>query len=94
MKDGNYLVRRSVEVENPIILISINYRLGLFGFFTSKELKEEAKQNGEDGFSNQGLHDQRLALQWVCKRFSELNTALKICRLKIMSTILVEMATV
>lgn len=42
-----------------VIVVTINYRLGLFGFFAHPELAAE----GIAG--NQGLLDQRLALQWV-----------------------------
>ncbi|RDW83609.1 putative carboxylesterase [Aspergillus mulundensis] len=51
----------------PIVFVSINYRLGFLGFSSSAELAEEAAAHGEDGWANQGLHDQRLALQWVNK---------------------------
>ncbi|RHZ55824.1 putative carboxylesterase [Aspergillus thermomutatus] len=62
---GDFLVRHSVENKKPIVFVSINYRLGLLGFLSSSELSEEADRYGEVGWANQGLHDQRLALQWV-----------------------------
>lgn len=43
----------------------MNYRLGYYGFLSSEELKAEAKKMGEEYCSNQGLRDQRLALEWV-----------------------------
>ncbi|XP_043268660.1 juvenile hormone esterase-like isoform X2 [Venturia canescens] len=45
-------------IENDVILVTINYRLGVFGFL-----------NLEDGevSGNQGLKDQLLALEWVQK---------------------------
>ncbi|MTV36999.1 carboxylesterase/lipase family protein [Duganella radicis] len=39
------------------IVVTINYRLGIFGFFAHPELKEES--------GNQGLRDQIAALRWV-----------------------------
>ncbi|KAH8815519.1 carboxylesterase [Xylogone sp. PMI_703] len=63
--DGNYLVHRSVALGKPIIVVSMSYRLGYFGFLSSKELLDEAQSFGEAGFRNQGLYDQRLGLQWV-----------------------------
>jgi carboxylesterase type B len=60
-----FCVSRSIDLGRPLIVVSINYRLGYFGFIHSKELREEARANGEAGFSKFGLHDQRLALQWV-----------------------------
>lgn len=38
--------------------ITINYRVAFGGFANSKELLEE-------GSTNSGLHDQRLALEWI-----------------------------
>lgn len=56
----------SMERGKPIIYVAFNYRLGLFGFLSSIQLKEEAKAAGEKQYSNMGLLDQRLALHWVC----------------------------
>lgn len=50
----------SLTAQN-VLLVSINYRLGLFGFWKHKALRE----SGESVTSNFGLHDQRLALEWV-----------------------------
>lgn len=63
--DGNYIVQHSIHKGKPVILVSLNYRLGYYGFLSSKELKDEAARLGEIGFANLGLHDQRLGLQWV-----------------------------
>jgi hypothetical protein len=49
----------------PIIVASMNYRVGPYGFLTSKELQAEALKRGEKGYANLGFHDQRLGLQWV-----------------------------
>ena len=49
----------------PIVLVAINYRLNVFGSITSRELREEARVSGEAHVPNLGLHDQRLALQWI-----------------------------
>jgi carboxylesterase type B len=63
--DGNFLVKRSLEIGRPIIIVTINYRLNVFGFLSSRELIEEARGLGEKPISNQGLNDQRIALQWI-----------------------------
>ena len=43
-----------------VIVVSLNYRLGVFGFFAHSDLV------GEEGHAgNQGLQDQQMALQWV-----------------------------
>jgi para-nitrobenzyl esterase len=43
-------------------VVTINYRLGIFGFFAHPELKDES--------GNQGLRDQIAALQWVQKNIA------------------------
>jgi carboxylesterase type B len=45
--------------------VAINYRLNIFGFLSSRELIEEARSVGGEPISNQGLNDQRIALQWI-----------------------------
>ncbi|KAF1949059.1 alpha/beta-hydrolase [Byssothecium circinans] len=58
------LVRLSVEKGKPIIGVTINYRLGVTGFLTSKELRSAGYK------ANNGFHDQRTALQWIKKYIS------------------------
>ncbi|KAJ3158913.1 hypothetical protein HK101_001163 [Irineochytrium annulatum] len=58
------MVRRASSVGNDIILVTINYRLALFGFFGTEEMRE-------DGAAwNAGLLDQRIAFQWVKEHIS------------------------
>jgi carboxylesterase type B len=52
------LVNTSQQLHMPVIVASINYRLGVLGFLAGSELAAE-------GNVNLGLHDQRLALRWV-----------------------------
>ncbi|KIV82832.1 hypothetical protein PV11_04905 [Exophiala sideris] len=63
--DGNYIVQHSVSISKPIIVASLNYRVGPYGFLTSKEIKDDAQSRGENGYANLGFHDQRLGLQWI-----------------------------
>ncbi|GKT40877.1 lipase 5 [Colletotrichum spaethianum] len=60
--DGNtntsYVVRDSVENGTPIMAITINYRLGFFGFPGGHQVAAE-------GVTNLGLKDQRHALRWI-----------------------------
>ena len=51
-------VSASVEQGQPIIFITVNYRVGGFGFMPGSETKKE-------GSGNAGLLDQRLGLEWV-----------------------------
>jgi para-nitrobenzyl esterase len=45
-----------------IVLVTINYRLGVFGFFSHPELTKESPHHGS---GNYGLLDQIAALHWV-----------------------------
>lgn len=46
-----------------VLVVSINYRLGSFGFFAHPELSKENADNGK--LFNYGLMDQIAALEWV-----------------------------
>lgn len=48
-----------------IVIVSINYRVGIFGFFAHPELSRETGSSG-----NYGLMDQIAALQWVKKNIA------------------------
>jgi para-nitrobenzyl esterase len=47
-------------VQNGVIVVTINYRLGYLGFFAHPAIDAEGHLNG-----NYGLMDQQLALKWV-----------------------------
>ena len=51
-------------VKNGVIVVTIDYRLGTFGFFAPKVLIEEAKAKGEP-VGNYGTMDQIASLKWV-----------------------------
>ena len=48
--------------ERGVILVTINYRLGMLGFFSHPELTAE---NGYGGSGNQGIYDQLAAIKWI-----------------------------
>ncbi|KAI0481768.1 alpha/beta-hydrolase [Xylaria cf. heliscus] len=52
------IVQVSQEMGQPIIAVSMNYRLGQWGFLQTAQLLAE-------GSSNAGLLDQRLAFHWI-----------------------------
>ncbi|KAI1426132.1 putative lipase [Xylaria sp. FL1777] len=52
------IVIQSVANGLPVIVVAINYRVGVFGFAQSAALEAEGSENA-------GLRDQRLALEWV-----------------------------
>jgi len=47
---------------SPVVVVSLNYRLGAFGFLAGKELQQKFAGSGT---GNYGIQDQRLALKWV-----------------------------
>ena len=55
-QDGEFLARRGV------IVVSMNYRLGIFGFFAHPELTAESAHHTS---GNYGLLDQAAAIAWV-----------------------------
>lgn len=50
-----------------IVFVSINYRVGLFGFFSHPEL---TKESGNNASGNYGLMDQIAGLKWVQKNIA------------------------
>ncbi|KAF4574341.1 Carboxylic ester hydrolase [Pleurotus pulmonarius] len=63
MYDGGPIVERSIQLGEPVIYVSMNYRLNAFGFLASQEVKDA-------GLGNLGLQDQREALRWIQKYIS------------------------
>ena len=56
--DSSVILRQSVDNGEPVIFVSLNYRLGVFGWPLGKEA-------GEAGATNLGLRDVIKALEWV-----------------------------
>ncbi len=50
-----------------VMVVSFNYRMGVFGFFAHPDL---AKESGHDASGNYGLLDQVAALEWVKKNIA------------------------
>ncbi|TFK27826.1 alpha/beta-hydrolase [Coprinopsis marcescibilis] len=59
--DGNDLIRRS---GGNVIVVVIQYRLGLFGFLAGAQVKK-------NGVLNAGLLDQQFALKWVQRHITK-----------------------
>ncbi|MFY9938262.1 MAG: carboxylesterase family protein [Silvibacterium sp.] len=55
-QDGQFLAHRNV------VVVSMNYRLGIFGFFTHPELTAESPHHAS---GNYGLMDETAAIEWV-----------------------------
>jgi para-nitrobenzyl esterase len=60
-QDGQFLAHRGV------IVVSMNYRLGIFGFFAHPELTSESANHAS---GNYGLMDQAAAIAWVRRNIS------------------------
>jgi para-nitrobenzyl esterase len=56
------LYKDGTLVQHGVVLVTINYRLGLFGFFAHPELTRESSHHAS---GNYGLMDQIAALNWV-----------------------------
>jgi carboxylesterase type B len=65
--DGTNLVRAGIARNQPVVVVTCNYRVGPLGFLASEELSIFNKRHGEP-VGNYGLHDQRQALEW-CHKF-------------------------
>lgn len=50
--------------DRNIVFVSFNYRIGLYGFLASEDVKN-------DGDLNAGLLDQRKLFEWVQKHISQ-----------------------
>jgi para-nitrobenzyl esterase len=59
--DGEALAKKGV------VLVTINYRLGVFGFFSHPDLTKESEHHAS---GNYALMDQAAALQWVQKNIA------------------------
>jgi carboxylesterase type B len=62
--DASELISTSVAQGKDIIYVSVNYRLGGFGFLAGSEILK-------DGSANLGNLDQRLGLEWVADNIAE-----------------------
>ena len=60
-QDGGNLAKRGV------VVVSLNYRLNIFGFFSHPELTSESAQHASGDY---GLEDMAAALQWVKKNIA------------------------
>lgn len=60
---------RSLDRGTPIVAVSINYRLNIFGFAASSAIMQAQDRSGIQGV-NFGLHDQKVALTWISRNIA------------------------
>ncbi|KAF9100217.1 hypothetical protein BGX27_000458 [Mortierella sp. AM989] len=72
--NASNFVQHSIKLKQPVIVVVINYRVSVFGFFASKELEQDMEDyvaahpstsSYEQSVGNWGLMDQKLAFDWV-----------------------------
>ncbi|GJJ78758.1 hypothetical protein EMPS_11117 [Entomortierella parvispora] len=78
--DARNVVKRSIQLNQPVIVVALNYRLNVFGFLASKELEEELQEEiasssepvpeYDQSVGNWGLMDQKMAFEWVRENIS------------------------
>ncbi|CAF0868276.1 unnamed protein product [Rotaria sordida] len=59
--DGLSWTNAGIQANNSFIMVSINYRLNVVGFFAQSALVDDHGQT----IVNQGISDQRIVMQWV-----------------------------
>ncbi|KAK8845288.1 hypothetical protein IAR55_006001 [Kwoniella newhampshirensis] len=64
--DPTELIRYSESLSKPMIVVTFNYRLNIFGFLDHPDLAAETGVAG-----NYGFHDQIAALEWIQRYISE-----------------------
>jgi carboxylesterase type B len=68
--DATPVVERSLDIGHPVILVTLNYRLGVLGFIHSAQLQADAAKQ-EDipphfrSTGNLALLDTYMAFKWV-----------------------------
>ncbi|KAL4876813.1 Alpha/Beta hydrolase protein [Aspergillus karnatakaensis] len=68
--DGRILASKSSDISSPTIIVTMNYRLGVYGFLAGYDIREYNAANGEEGTGNYGIWDQVLALRWIQKHIA------------------------
>ncbi|KAJ7512511.1 Alpha/Beta hydrolase protein [Mycena galericulata] len=69
--DGGSIVRKSMSMGKPVMVVTFNFRIGLFGFAASPLIQEDNELAGDVGAGNYGLHDQRTAMHWIHRFIQE-----------------------
>ncbi|KAK3848348.1 MAG: Alpha/Beta hydrolase protein [Linnemannia gamsii] len=80
--DARNFVEHSIKLNQPVIVVAVNYRLAAYGFLASKELQQDMDEYArssttsispyDQSVGNWGLQDQKLAFEWVRENISAL----------------------
>lgn len=62
--DGKNLIATGVQLNQSFVFVSVNYRVGGWGFMPGEEIYRE-------GSGNAGLRDQRMGLEWVADNIAK-----------------------
>lgn len=66
-KDNNpaAMIALGASHNQPIVVVRINYRLGLFGFLAGSEMQTARDANSSNVGLNRGFQDMKMAIDWV-----------------------------
>ncbi|KAJ7885176.1 carboxylesterase [Mycena olivaceomarginata] len=76
--DAGSIVRHSMVIQKPVMVVTFNFRIGLFGFAASQLIREDNKAAGDSGVGNYGEYDSASATnvpQWSGSIVSSRNSA-------------------
>ncbi|CAG9977217.1 unnamed protein product [Clonostachys byssicola] len=65
--NASNFVALSLRIGRPAIVVTVNFRLGAFGFMASDDILKDNQRTGDKGVGNYALHDQYMAMLWVKK---------------------------
>lgn len=69
--DGAHFVGLAAERGTPVVMVAMNYRVGIGGFLASRDIQKELQMEGHRGVGNFGLTDQIVGLDWIQRYISQ-----------------------
>ncbi|RUP50347.1 Alpha/Beta hydrolase protein [Jimgerdemannia flammicorona] len=68
--DSTNFIEHALSVSRPVVVVTVNYRLNVFGFMGSRDIEDEMRKDpsvkaDETSIGNWGLLDQKIAFEWV-----------------------------